>query len=58
MRTVGIGAEKKTSCDLEELKKENKSLKTANTKLTKKLEELETEKEELTKKLEESVNPE
>lgn len=41
MRTVGIGAEKKDIFDMDELKKENKSLKSSNTRLSKKVEELE-----------------
>lgn len=43
MRTVGVGAEKKESSDADELKKELKSLKSANTKLMNKNEELEKE---------------
>ena len=53
MRTVGIGAKKAPSDNVEELKKEIKSLKSSNTKLTKKVEELEADNEELTKKVEE-----
>ena len=40
MRTVGVGAKKEECSNIEELKKENKSLKAANTKLTKQVEEL------------------
>lgn len=48
MRTVGIGADKNPSLDVEELKKENKALKSANTKLANKNEELERQIAELT----------
>lgn len=43
MRTVGLGAEKKSSEDAEELKKTIKSLKASNTKLKNENEELKAE---------------
>lgn len=47
MRTVGVGAVKPKADSTEELKKENKSLKTSNTRLRNKIEELETENDAL-----------
>lgn len=47
MRTVGVGAVKPEADSTEELKKENKSLKTSNTRLKNKVEELETENDAL-----------
>lgn len=49
MRTVGVGADKPSSNNDDELKKEIKNLKTTNTKLTKANEELAKKVDELTK---------